>query len=215
VNEKELLVRISRIATESASFGDAVEKIGDLMEQELGGKGLIVKELEDRLPGGMASSAEQFFEETAHLPFRSLYTVALRANGQELGRLVAFFACAESSDSLRQRVAQFAGEQLGVMLERLRLAKRRRQLRTEISKIKANLATRKALQRAEGLLGKRGLEPETARLWLQREAAKRGVSLLHAANRLFDQEVTRVEEPRSVEVGFKAAGYKEAVRVSA
>ncbi len=204
MNEKELLFRISRIAIQSASFGDAIEKISDLMERELGGKGLIVRDLEDGLTGGIAASAEQFFEETAHLPCRSLYTVALRANGQELGRLVAFFACAESSDGLRQRVANFAGEQLGIMLERLRLAKRRRQLRTEISRIRASLATRKALQRAEGLLGKRGLEPETARLWLQREAAKRGLSLLQVANRVFDQEMTRVEEPRRVEVRLSA-----------
>jgi hypothetical protein len=204
MNEKELLFSISRIATQSASFGDAIEKIGDLMERELGGKGLFVRELEDGLPGGLASSAEQFFEETAHLPSRALYTVALRANGQDLGRLIAFFACAESSDGLRQRVANFAGEQLGIMLELLRLAKRRRQLRAEISRIKANLATRKALQRAEGLLGKRGLEPETARLWLQREAAKRGLTLLQLSNRLFDQEVTQVREPRSVEVRLSA-----------
>jgi hypothetical protein len=183
VNEKELLFQISRIANQSASFGDAIEKIGNLMEQELGGKGLLVRELESDLPGSIAGSAEQFFEETAHLPSRALYTVALRANGQELGRLIAFFACAESSDGLRQRVANFAGEQLGIMLERLCLAKRRRQLRTEISRIKASLATRKALQRAEGLLGKRGLPPETARLWLRREAANRGLTLLQVANR--------------------------------
>lgn len=202
MNEKELLFRISRIANQSASFGEAIERVGDLMEQELGGKGLIVRELED-LPGSIAASAEQFFEETAHLPSRALYTVALRANGQELGRLIAFFACAESSEGLRQRVANFAGEQLGIMLERLRLARRRRQLRTEISRIKASLATRKALQRAEGLLGKRGLPPETARVWLQRESVKRGLSLLQVANRVFDQHMSRIEEPRSVEVGSR------------
>ncbi len=204
MNEKELLLRISSIANQSAGFGDAIEKIGSLMEQELEGKGLIVSQLEDDLPGSFASSTEQFFEETAHLPCRSLYTVALRANGQELGRLVAFFACAESSDGLRQRVANFAGEQLGSMLERLRLAKRRRQLRTEISRIKANIATRKALQRAEGLLGKRGLEPETARSWLQREAAKRGVTLRQVANGVFDQEMARVPEPRPAGVRLSA-----------
>lgn len=214
MNEKELLFRISRIVSQSASFGDAIERISNLMEQELGGKGLFVRELEDDLPGGIAgsiaASAEQFFEDTAHLPSRALYTVALRANGQELGRLIAFFASAESSDGLRQRVANFAGEQLGIMLDRLRLAKRRRRLRNEISSIKANLATRKALQRAEGLLGKRGLEPESARLWLRREAAQRGLTLLQIANqvfdqdRLFDNEATRVEEPRSVPVGSES-----------
>jgi GAF domain-containing protein len=200
VNEKELLFRISHIANQSGSFEDAVEKIGDLMEQELGGKGLIVRELEDDVPGGIAASAETFFEETAHLPSRALYTVALRANGQELGRLIAFFACAESSDGIRQRVANFAGEQLGIMLERLRLARRRRELRAEISRTKTNLATRKALQRAEGILGRRGLDPETAHSWLKREAAKRGLTLVEVASRLFDQEMTHVEEPRSVPV---------------
>jgi hypothetical protein len=204
VNEKELLFRISRIANQSVSFGDAIEKIGDLMEQELEGKGLIVRELEDDLPGSIAASTEQFFEETANLPSRALYTVALRANGQEIGRLIAFFACAESNDGLRQRVANFAGEQLGLMLERLRLAKRRRQLKGEISRIKSNLTARKALQRAEGILGKRGLPPGAACLWLQHEAAKRGLTPLEFANRLLDQEKSRVEEPMSVPVRLSA-----------
>jgi hypothetical protein len=62
VNEKELLFQISRIANQSASFPDAIEKIGNLMEQELGGKGLLVRELESDLPGSIAGSAEQFFE---------------------------------------------------------------------------------------------------------------------------------------------------------
>jgi hypothetical protein len=199
VNERELLLRISRIANRSVSFGNAVEEIGVLMEQELGGKGLIVRELGD-LPGGIAASFEQFFEETAHLPSRALYTVALRANGQELGRLIAFFACAETNDGLHHRVANFAGEQLGIMLERLRLAKRRRQLKAETSRIRASLATRKALQRAEGLLGKRGLPPQTARLLLQREAERRKVTLRQAANRVFDHEMIPVEEPKSVPI---------------
>jgi hypothetical protein len=204
VNEKELLLRISRITNQSASFGDAIEKVGDLMQRGLGGNGIIVRELEDGLPWGIASRAAQFFDETAHRPCRSLYSVALRANGQELGRLVAFFANGEAGDGLQQRVTNFAGEQLGLLLERLRLAKQRRQLNTEISRIKANLATRKALQRAEGILGRRGLEPVSARLWLEREAAQRGLSLRQVANRLFDQEMTRVEEPRRVEVRLSA-----------
>lgn len=200
MNEKELLFVISRIATQSDSFPEAVERIGNLFERELGGQGLIVRERETSLAGAgsIASTAELFFEETAHLPSRSLYTVALRANGKELGRIVAFFACDEPAKGMRQRLTNFAGEQLGTMLDRLRLAKRRRQLRTEIARIRTNLATRKALQRAEGILSRRGLERDNARVWLQRESARRGQSVLQVANGLFDQEGMRIEEPVSV-----------------
>jgi hypothetical protein len=200
VNEKEILFLISRIVTQSESFPVAVERIGVLFERELGGQGLIVRERENSLTGAgsIATTAELFFQETAHLPSRSLYTVALRANGQELGRIVAFFACEETAEGMRQRLTNFAGEQLGTMLDRLRLAKRRRQLRTEIARIRTNLATRKALQRAEGILGRRGLERDSARVWLQHESARRGQSVVQVANGLFDQEGIRIEEPVAV-----------------
>jgi hypothetical protein len=219
VNEKALLLQISRIANKAASFRAAVEGLGALLEAELGCKGLIVNQPDeprgDKARGdrdAFATCAEHFFQETAHLPARSLYTVALRANGQELGRLIAFFAGIESStgidasDGLPQRVVTFAGEQLGLMLERLRLAKRRKQLRTEVAKIRYNLATRKAIHRAEGILAKRGMNPETARMWLRREAERQGLSALHVANELFDREVQYVPEPSSVEISLSAAG---------
>lgn len=207
MNEKALLLQISQIANQSASFRAAVEGIGALLESELACKGLIVNQPdESRGKDAFATSAEHFFQETAHLPARSLYTVALRANGQELGRLIAFFAGFESNDGLPQRVVTFAGEQLGLMLERLRLAKRRKQLRTEVAKIRYNLATRKAIHRAEGILARRGMNPETARMWLRREAEKQGLSTLHVANELFDREVQYVPEPSSVEISLSAFG---------
>ncbi len=206
MNEKQLLFEISHIANQSAGFAEAVERIGALMEQELGGKGLTVSQLGDSSLdlGGIAATAEQFFEETAGLPCRSLYTVALRANGRELGRLVAFFACADSSDRQRQRITGFAGEQLGMLLERLRLAKQRRQLRAEISRIRVSISTRKALQRAEGILARRGFDSAMARDWLRREAARRGLSVAATANRVFEEEASRVEEPLAIPVRLSA-----------
>src|SRR5271163_3657250 len=51
-----------------------------------------------------------------------------------------------------QRLADFADRQLGMLLTRTRLAERRAQLRAEIEKIEEDLATRKLMQRAEGIL---------------------------------------------------------------
>lgn len=206
MNEKQLLFEISHIANQSAGFAEALERISALMEQELDGKGLTVSYLEDSSlqAGGIAATAKQFFEETAGLPCRSFYTVALRANGRELGRLAAFFACADSADGQRRRITSFAGEQLGMLLERLRLAKQRRQLRAEISRIRVSITTRKALQRAEGILARRGFDPATARDWVRREAAQRGLSVAAMANRIFEADAPRVEEPLTVPVLLSA-----------
>lgn len=194
MNEKQLLLEISHITNRSVDFAEALEQVGRLIDRELGGRGLAVSQLEDSFrTANAAVRAEEFFDGTAHLPCRSLYAVTLRANGREIGRLVAFFACADSNDGLRQRVSGFAGEQLGVLLQRLRLAKQRRALRAEASRIRVNLAMRKALQRAEGILARRGLDASSARAWLRREALKKRISTVQMANQLFEREARRVE----------------------
>lgn len=204
MNEKQLLVEISHLASQSRSFADAVDDISALLEEHLSGRGLVVTQVEDAGLSGVADSVERFFEETADLPCRSLYTAALRANGREIGRMVAFFAGADSPDRIRQRVTTFAGEQLGVLLERIRLARRRRLFHAEIARIRVNLTARKALQRAEGVLIRRGFDSTAARSWVRNEAIRQGVSVTEISNRLFEQEMAFVPEPVSVPIGLSA-----------
>jgi hypothetical protein len=124
VNEPQILSSITQIAGNSASFSNAVEDLSALLERSVGGRVILVRMPEKRSAGAhsIARHAERFFDETAGLPYRSLYTVSLRARGRELGKLVAFFASGCSHDGVAQRLARFAGEELGMLLERIRLA---------------------------------------------------------------------------------------------
>lgn len=124
MNEKQILSTITQIAGDATSFSNAVEELSALLERSVQGRVILVR-MPDKRSGGeelIARHAERFFDETAGLPYRSLYTVSLRAHGRELGKLVAFFASGCSHDGMAQRLAQFAGEELGTLLDRIRLA---------------------------------------------------------------------------------------------
>jgi hypothetical protein len=123
VNEKQILFDIRQISIKSSSFPDAIQELSCSLERSLGGCVLLVRVPEQSAGEGrlIAQHAERFFDETQGLPYRSLYSVSLRASGRELGKLVAFFASGCSHQGVAQRVANFAGEQLGSLLERIRV----------------------------------------------------------------------------------------------
>lgn len=206
MNEKQILLQISRITNRSKEFSTALEQVGCLIDRTLSGRGLAVGQIQGswNVADTIAMRTEQFFEGSHSWPCRSVYTVALRSSGRELGKLVVFFAAADADDDLRRRVSTFAGEQLGALLARLQLARQRRRLRAEICRIRINLATRKSLQRAEAILARRGLNGSNARVWIQREALNKRISTIEMANLVFDRESTRVEEPVSMPIGLAA-----------
>jgi AmiR/NasT family two-component response regulator len=73
---------------------------------------------------------------------------------------------------------------------RTRLAERRAQLKAEIAAIEQDLATRKVMQRAEGILiAKRGMPATVARLWIAQQSRKTGLSQYDVADRIvaYDQ----------------------------
>ena len=120
MNEKQLLSDVRLIAGRSDSFPDAIKELSSSLERSLGGKVLLIRVEKDSSEGHLiAYHAERFFDETAGLPCRSLYTVSLRARGRGLGKLVAFFASVSSHQGVAQRLVNFTGEQLGSLLERI------------------------------------------------------------------------------------------------
>lgn len=128
MNEQQVISSITKIAGAAASFPDAVEELSASLGRGIGGRVILVR-VPDRSSGeaqSIARHAERFFDETASLPYRSLYTVSLRASGRELGKLVAFFASGCSHEGVAHRLARFAGEQLGLLLDRIRLAEERK-----------------------------------------------------------------------------------------
>jgi hypothetical protein len=75
----------------------------------------------------------------------------------------------------RSLYGDFIDQQLGMLLVRTQLAERRAQLKREIAQVQEDLATRKRMQRAEGLL--------IAQHWIQ-QSQKTGLSKNDVAQRI-------------------------------
>ena len=118
-------------------------------------------------------------------PYRSLYSVDLRDGGETLGKVTLCFASDTFQGTLPQRLSEFVGEQLGMLLARTRLTEKRTQLKREIAEIEADLAARKAFQRAEGLLvARRNMTLAAARRWIAQQSVKTGLSKEDVADRI-------------------------------
>lgn len=110
---------------------------------------------------------------------KSRQSIQLRAAGESLGQVVLSLAPNQA------HLAAFIGEQLGMLLARTRLADRRAQLKAELAKMDKDLATRKLMQRAEGLLiARRGMLAVAARQWIAQQSAKTGMSKEVIADRI-------------------------------
>ena len=85
----------------------------------------------------------------------------------------------------RSLYGDFVDQQLGMLLIRTRLAERRAQLKREISQIQEDLATRKRMQRAEGLLiARRAMSQAVAQGWIAQQSQKTGLSKNDVADRI-------------------------------
>jgi hypothetical protein len=135
MHESELLFQISQIVSTTDSFNRAVDNIRSLLEQALGARTLTVVGASD-----VTASASR--EEARFLSWKAS---PLRAGGRELGKLFV-------SSDVPHRVSNYTGEQLGMLLERIQLANQRTRLEAALSSLRADLATRKLVQRAQGIL---------------------------------------------------------------
>jgi hypothetical protein len=85
----------------------------------------------------------------------------------------------------RARLADFVDQQLGMLLLRTQLAERRAQLKREIAQMQEDLATRKMMQRAEGLLiARRAMSQAVAQRWIAQQSQKTGLSKNDVAQRI-------------------------------
>jgi hypothetical protein len=165
MTETEVLFQISEIVNRQRSFSQAVQQIALLLECEVGGRGVIIQQLG-------APSAVHVLDSIDQL-YRSFYTVALRDAGEALGEVTLCFASDDFQGNLPQRLSDFVGEQLGMLLARTRLAERRAQLQREL------------MQRAEGLLiARRNLAPAVAKRWITQQSVKTGLSKEDVADRV-------------------------------
>lgn len=195
MKENEILFQISQIAGAATSLVGAVEQIRLLLEEALGARALTIA-LPQRFPlrTDLASRHAEEVLEAYTLPYRSLYSVPLRAGGQELGKLIACYASEEFHGALPQRVSQFTGEQLGMLLDRTRLCQDAMRLGGALARMREELATRKVLERAQGILTRRrGMGQAAAHLWIFQEARRSGVSVRAVAAQIIAAEIAERE----------------------
>lgn len=190
MTENEVLFQISNIVNGPLTFLQAVEQIALLLEREAHGKSLIIEDLDG------SNNAVKLLE-SFDQPYRSLYSVNLRDGGDTLGKATLCFASDHFQGAFPQRLSDFVGEQLGMLLARTRLAERRAQLKDEIGKIEDDLATRKVMQRAEGILiAKRGMAAVVARRWIAQQSKKTGLSERDVADRIIAYDLATGLEQR-------------------
>jgi hypothetical protein len=185
MTESELLFQISNIVNGPLTFPQAADRIKLLLTNEAHCRTFLIE------PPGRPSDAAKLLE-SFDQPYRSLYSVDLLDGVEVLGRATLCFASNHFLGALPQRLADFVGQQLGMLLARTRLAETRIRLKREIEKIEEDLATRKVMQRAEGILiAKRGMAAIVARRWIAQQSEKTGLSTLDVADRIiaYDQAI--------------------------
>jgi ANTAR domain len=157
MQENEILFQVSRIVSATDDFPGAVAKIRCLLDLTID------------LPGSASPAGPSH---------AFVYAAPLRASGRELGKLLI-------QSDLPRRVSNYVGEQLGMLLERSNLSQDRASLEEELTSLRHDLATRKAVQRAQGLLViRRGITPASARRWMSQQARQTGLTLLEVAEQV-------------------------------
>jgi len=165
MKESEILFQVSQIVSVTNSFSGAVAKIRGLLDITI------------ELPG-LASPTMKTLS-------GSFYAAPLRASGRKLGKLLV-------QADLPQRVSSYVGEQLGMLLQRTHLNEERARLEAELAGMREDLATRKAVERAQGILVmRRGITPVSARRWISQQARQAGSSVLEVAEHVVAMESAR------------------------
>ena len=208
-NEKLILQEISTVTNLARSFTAGVERVRATLEREAGLRSLFTEIFESgsELEIRVRQDELQPLFELEGLPYKFVYSVGLRSNGRDLGRLVLAFAYASFPGDAPRRVATFAGEQLGILLARTRLAERRAAAQRKLDDLRDRLAEDKVLTRAEGLLTSRyHYSAAAAKQWLAAQGRKKGLTAAEVAERLINLHATTgTHEAPGLPLGLRPA----------
>jgi hypothetical protein len=165
MQENEILFQVSQIVSDADSFSLAVTRIRSQLALTI------------YLPRLVSPPVQTLSG--------SFYAAPLRASGRELGKLLV-------QADLPHRVSNYVGEQLGMLLERTHLSQNRARLEAELASLREDLATRKAVERAQGILvTRRGITPASARRWISQQAHQAASSILEVAEQVVAMEDAR------------------------
>lgn len=196
MKEAQILFKISEIVSTVDCFNTAVDRIRSLLIQAVGALELAALDTNE-LSGHELLAAQ--------LQHRAVHAVPLRAGGRELGKLIACYATSESHAAIPHRISTYVGEQLGMLLERTRFRQDGERLEAELHRLRDDLATRKAVQRAQGILVmQRGITPASARRWISERARETASSVRQVAEAIVIVE----NERRSAEESKQRIVYR-------
>ena len=129
--------------------------------------------------------------------------------------MLALFALGCSHEGVTQRLANFAGEQLGMLLERIRLTRERKQISRQFLRTRDALANRIALQRAEGILMKRwALDLHAAKLWIANRIDPTGFFPREVSDQIAQEELSRGEAETGRRNAARTPEYQEITKAS-
>lgn len=112
--ESQLIREIGRLANSSSTIEIAVERIAALLESAAGARIFSVETNADA-PSVFVRQDVRDFLAAPEARCRLIYAVPLKDHGRDIGRLVAAFADPALPADVPQRLAKFAGEQLGTL----------------------------------------------------------------------------------------------------
>ncbi len=180
LNESQMLRQVSKIVSTTDSLANAVERIRPLFVGSENAGFLTIKVLDDRFRSGYLGVGDSPIQVSApDLPYCS---APLRTSGRTVGEVVASCAGLEFEHRVLDRIVACLGEQLGMLLERSHLREVQITLERHLDELRQELATRKAVQRAQGVLvTQRGVSVAIAERWIAGEAQHSQISLREAA----------------------------------
>jgi hypothetical protein len=197
--EAVILRRVSRIVSRGDRFDSVLESLESVLEEA----GARIVALE-HWSGGRKASGLSEERHTAvinikdeNFPYEQV--AALREGGRTVGQMALAFRHDEDEQS-QKRLAVFVGQQLGMLLGRLRLAERNQSTQKALDGMKQDIAGRKFLPRAIALLIRQyRMRRRDAEVWLRDQSRTTGLSTREVAERLvaaYTGAPTLVEAPR-------------------
>lgn len=199
-NQEALIVRrISRIVSRGERFDAAIESLESVLEEA--GARLVALEHWNggRKPSDLSGQCHTAVIDIEDDRFPHQHIAALREGGKTVGQLALAFRSGRNQE-IQKRLAEFLGQQLGMLLIRLRLQERNHSAKKALEAMKRDIAARKFLPRAIALLIRQyRMRRRDAETWLLDQGRGAGLSPAEVAERLVSAHAaapTLVEPPR-------------------
>jgi hypothetical protein len=182
--EAVVMRRVSRIASRGERFDSVLVSLESVLE-EAGAKIVALEHWNSGRKGaGLAEERHTAVIDIEDENFPYQQIAALRDGGRTVGQMALSFR-QEQDEAAHKRLAVFVGQQLGMLLGRLRLQERNQTTQLALDAMKQDIAARKFVPRATALLIRQyRMRRRDAEVWLRDQSRTTGLSTSEIAERL-------------------------------